>query len=143
MSAFVFFPRCLLPVIAGSPAGFTDALRAELAGSGVFVGTVHPGVIRSNFLERAQWYGAEGQKSQALMESMVGGGGGKGAGADDKARAAAASAMGGILQSPEEVAAAVFEMATRQQASETVVGPFFATAVQAYRFTGLNPFDAA
>lgn len=140
-------------------AGFTDAMRAELAGSGVFVGQVHPGVIKSKFLERAQWFGAEGAKSQQLMGNMLGqpaakqgpaaGGaqppqdGAASTAMTSEALMATASSATGFVQTPKEVAQAVVDMITNQKTNEVVVGPVFNAAINGYRLTGFNPFDLA
>jgi hypothetical protein len=50
--------------------------------------------------------------------------------------------MGGVVQTPEEVASAVWE-AVACKKEEIVVGPFFKASVQAYRTFGLNPFAIA
>ncbi len=47
------------------------------------------------------------------------------------------------VQSPEEVAAAVFDSITKQQQAEVNVGPVFNGAIQGYRLTGFNPFALA
>jgi len=50
--------------------GFSDSLRLELSQKGVHVSTVHPGVIRSDFRERAQWRG-EGNQRQKMMDNLL------------------------------------------------------------------------
>jgi hypothetical protein len=51
---------------------------------------VHPGVIASDFLERAQFRGAEGEAARARMGDMLSGG------------------MPGVVQQPQEIADAVW-----------------------------------
>lgn len=99
-------------------AGFTDALRYELAPKGVHVAQVHPGVINSDFLERAQFRGDAAEKTQQTMSKML---------------------NSGFAQKPEEIADAVIE-AIETKKNEIVVGAFFKAAVGAYRLTGANPF---
>eukprot|EP00951_Prasinocladus_malaysianus_P021145 scaffold174475_cov36-Prasinocladus_malaysianus.AAC.2 len=98
-------------------AGFADALRYEMRPKGVHVAQVHPGVIDSDFMERAQFRGENAEKQRAQMESMLG------------------SGMGGVIQKPEEIASAVLRAVECRQ-DEIVVGPVFKAAVQAYRLTG-------
>ncbi len=50
--------------------GFSDSLRLELSQKGVHVSTVHPGVIRSDFRQRAQWRG-EGNQRQKMMDNLL------------------------------------------------------------------------
>uniref|UniRef100_A0A7S0WIV6 Uncharacterized protein n=1 Tax=Pyramimonas obovata TaxID=1411642 RepID=A0A7S0WIV6_9CHLO len=102
-------------------AGFTDALRYELSPKGVHVAQVHPGIINSDFMERAQFRGEDAAvAANRLTETLQNG-------------------MGGIVQKPEEIAQAVWEAVTKKK-EEIVVGPFFAAAVQGYRSFGANPF---
>lgn len=105
-------------------AGFADALRYELKEKGVHVAQVHPGVINSDFLERAQFRGGEGEMAKKNMEVML------------------ASPMGGFVQKPEEIANAVID-AVQFKKNEIVVGAFFKAAVAGYRLSGANPFGMA
>ncbi|MGD1856103.1 MAG: SDR family NAD(P)-dependent oxidoreductase [Leptolyngbyaceae cyanobacterium] len=84
--------------------GLTETLRLELTSQGIHVGIVHPGVINSDFLERAMF---RGQTDQAASERQ--------------------QQMGQMLNSswvsqPEDIARAVWK-AVQQQQAETVVGP--------------------
>ena len=100
-------------------AGWTDAVRMELAGEGIHVAQVHPGVIDSDFLTRAQFRGSEAERReiergvQGVMKSAIG-------------------------QTPAEVAEACVRAVERAE-DEVVVGGAFKAALTAYRFTGLNP----
>lgn len=101
-------------------AGFTDSIRAELAADGVAVVQVHPGVVASNFMERAQFRGdtAE-QDSKQMAETLAGG--------------------SGIVQTPEQVAQACMTAYKKGQ-KEVVVGLPFKLLYSAYNTFGLNPF---
>lgn len=50
--------------------GLTETLKLELAGKGIHVGIVHPGVINSNFLERAQFRGQNQSEIQQRRQQM-------------------------------------------------------------------------
>eukprot|EP00242_Pyramimonas_sp_CCMP2087_P014794 CAMPEP_0198207456 /NCGR_PEP_ID=MMETSP1445-20131203/10902_1 /TAXON_ID=36898 /ORGANISM="Pyramimonas sp., Strain CCMP2087" /LENGTH=320 /DNA_ID=CAMNT_0043880491 /DNA_START=61 /DNA_END=1020 /DNA_ORIENTATION=- len=52
-------------------AGFTDALRYEVAPKGVHVAQVHPGVIKSDFMERAQFRGEGAAAARENMTKML------------------------------------------------------------------------
>ena len=79
---------------------------------------MHPGVINSDFMERAQFRGDAATKTKETMSTML---------------------NSGFAQKPEEIADAVLE-AVEYKKSEIIVGPFFKAAVGAYRLTGANPF---
>lgn len=98
-------------------AGWSEALRSELEPTGVHVAQVHPGVINSNWLERAVFEKEDG--AQKMRETLK---------------------LPGV-QTPEEIADAVLE-AQEKQKSEVVVGGVFQAFVAAYRLTGVNPFAA-
>lgn len=102
-------------------AGFADALRYEMSGKGVHVAQVHPGVIASDFLERAQFRGDEGEAARERMDQMLSNG------------------MPGVVQKPEEIADAVWT-AVDGRKNEVIVGAVFNAAVAGYRLTGANPF---
>lgn len=89
--------------------GFADTLRIEAATRGVHVATVHPGVIRSDFRQRAQWRGPDGKMRQGTMDSIL----------DGKTPGSKL-----ITQSVDEVAAAVVD-AVEKQRNEVIVGPAF------------------
>lgn len=50
-------------------AGFADSIRGELAQDGIHVAQVQPGVIKSNFMERAQWRGPGGDSGRKNLET--------------------------------------------------------------------------
>eukprot|EP00798_Chlamydomonas_sp_ICE-L_P025602 gene25602-11254_t len=102
-------------------AGMTDALRYEMAPDGIQVCQVHPGVINSNFLERAGWYGPAGETAEKALQQLL------------------ASGQG---QTPEEVAQAVVR-AVEKGEDEVVVGALFNGLVKAYQVTGANPMAMA
>ena len=84
--------------------GFTESLRLELQGQGIHVGIVHPGVIDSNFMERAMFRGASEREADGLRQQMV-------------------DTLGASwVSQPEDIAEAVMKMVKKQQA-ETIVGP--------------------
>jgi short-subunit dehydrogenase len=94
--------------------GLTDTLRLELVSKGIHVALVQPGLINSDFLERAIFRG-EAEARRSPMETLL---------------------NGSWASQPEDVANAVWE-AVSQRRSEIVVGPA-AIATEAYRlFPGL------
>ncbi|MGL5080443.1 MAG: SDR family NAD(P)-dependent oxidoreductase [Microcoleaceae cyanobacterium] len=101
--------------------GLTETLRLELAGKGIHVCAVHPGIINSNFLERAQFRGNHESELEQQRQQM---------------NAALKSA---IVSQPEDIANAIWDVVRKQQ-PEVVVGPaLFAT--EAHRlFPGLIQF---
>jgi len=104
--------------------GFSDSLRLELSQKGVHVSTVHPGVIRSDFRQRAQWRG-EGNQRQRMMDNLL----------DGKT-----PLSGTITQSVDEIAGAVFDAVQRKQ-TEVVVGLPFQAALGAFgisKVLGIN-----
>ncbi len=84
--------------------GLTETLRLELASQGIHVGIVHPGVINSDFLERAMFRGETDQESGARQQQM------------------AEMLKSGWASQPEDIAAAVWK-AVKQRQTEVVVGP--------------------
>eukprot|EP00241_Pyramimonas_parkeae_P019631 CAMPEP_0114281500 /NCGR_PEP_ID=MMETSP0059-20121206/3035_1 /TAXON_ID=36894 /ORGANISM="Pyramimonas parkeae, Strain CCMP726" /LENGTH=317 /DNA_ID=CAMNT_0001402033 /DNA_START=153 /DNA_END=1106 /DNA_ORIENTATION=- len=102
-------------------AGFADALRYEMKPKGVHVAQVHPGVINSDFMERAQFRGEDSDAQRARMAKMLNTG------------------MGGMVQKPEEIADAVID-AVQNKKDEVIVGTAFKAIVAGYRLTGVNPF---
>lgn len=93
--------------------GLSNTLRLELAPKGIHVAVVHPGVINSDFLERAQFRGsseAEAKRRQARMSETL---------------------KAGWVSQPEEIAEAVWQAVVKRQA-EVVVGPA-TIATEAYR----------
>lgn len=97
-------------------AGWSEAIRTELQPSGVHVAQVHPGVINSDWLDRAVF---EKEGAAARMQETL-----------DSAP---------FVQTPEEIAEAVL-LAEEEQKAEIVVGKVFQAAIAAYRLTGANPF---
>lgn len=84
--------------------GLTETLRLELASQGIHVGIVHPGVINSDFLERAQF---RGQTAAA---------------ASDRQQQMAQLLESSWVSQPEDIAQAVWKAVMQKQA-EVVVGP--------------------
>lgn len=95
-------------------AGLTETLRLELTPRGIRVCAVHPGVIASDFMERAEFRGATEDEARDRRDRLQG-----------MLDSAAAS-------QPEDVAEAIWD-AARTGRAETVVGPA-ALAVGAYQF---------
>ncbi|GIL79044.1 hypothetical protein Vretifemale_8448 [Volvox reticuliferus] len=94
------------------------SLRTEVDAQGVHVGVVQPGLVKSNFMERAAFYGKNGEEDRRSFRQML--------------RSLP------IAQSPGEVAEAIYDCVT-SKSNEVSVGLPFSAAVQAYKFTGLNP----
>ncbi len=94
--------------------GLSDTLRMELAPKGIHVAAVHPGVINSNFMERAQFRG------------------GTAAEAGDRQRQLSQTLKMGWVSQPEDIAKAVWKAVEKRQA-DVVVGPT-ALATTAHRF---------
>lgn len=84
--------------------GLTESLRLELAPKGIHVGVVHPGIINSDFLERAIFRG----QTEAEM--------------GDRQRQMAQMLQSGWVSQPEDIAQAVWK-AVEQRQNEIVVGP--------------------
>lgn len=102
-------------------AGFVDSIRPELSDSGIQIAQIHPGVVRSDFIRRAQWRGQDAQQSKARLEGMLYG-----------------QSHSMIVQTPEEVAEEVWQSVV-QHRDEVFVGAFKAIYA-GYRKTGTNPF---
>ena len=96
-------------------------VRITQASKGIHVAQIHPGVIRSDFLERAQFRGGSASAAAAQMRSML----------DSNIP---------LVQTPEQVAAAVVDAVTNRK-DEIMVGLPFAALQAAYRTTGLNVFS--
>ncbi len=84
--------------------GLTESMRLELAPKGIHVGIVHPGVINSDFLERAQFRGQDDSEANQRQRQM------------------AETLKAGWVSQPEDIANAVWK-AVEQQQAEVVVGP--------------------
>ncbi|MGF1494164.1 MAG: SDR family NAD(P)-dependent oxidoreductase [Microcoleaceae cyanobacterium] len=99
--------------------GLTETLRLELTSKGIQVCAVHPGVINSDFLERAKFRGGSDSEAEQRRQQMS-----------------------GILQStwvsqPEDIANGIWN-AVKQRKDEVIVGPAL-LATEAYRlFPGLT-----
>jgi len=106
--------------------GLSQALAFELADEGVKVSQVHPGVIQSSFLERAQFVGERGKKAQETMNAMLG----------------PDAPGGGMVQSPDDIADAVLDCIENDKA-EVVVGGLFKASIGMNKYLGLNPFGLA
>jgi short-subunit dehydrogenase len=94
--------------------GLTESLRLELAPNGIWVCSVHPGVINSDFLERSVFRGLDETASEERRQQIS-----------------------QLLQSswwvsqPEDIARAIWAAAQNNR-SEVVVGPAL-IATEAYR----------
>lgn len=84
--------------------GLTETLRLELASQNIHVGIVHPGVINSDFLERAQFRGATEQAASDRQQQM------------------AQVLQSGWVSQPDDIAQAVWK-AVQQKQADVVVGP--------------------
>jgi len=84
--------------------GFTETLRLELASQNIHVGIVHPGVINSDFLERAMFRGQTDTAASERQQQMA-----------DMLNA-------GWVSQPEDIANAIWK-AVQQRQNEVVVGP--------------------
>jgi NADP-dependent 3-hydroxy acid dehydrogenase YdfG len=93
--------------------GLTETLRLELAPLGIQVCAIHPGVIKSDFMERAMFRGEDDTAVSGMREQMN--------------RAIASS----WASQPEEIAAAIWD-ALKQGKDEAIVGPAW-MATEAYR----------
>jgi short-subunit dehydrogenase len=92
--------------------GLTDTLRLELKPQGIHVGAVHPGLINSDFLERAQFRDT--------------------ASAADQGKQQLESALKSTwVSQPQDIARAIWQV-VEQQRSEVIVGPVV-LATEAYR----------
>lgn len=86
--------------------GFTESLRLELAPQGIHVCAIHPGVINSDFLERAQFRSTTEQVSDTMRQRMQ------------------ATLQSAWVSQPEDIAQAIWN-AIRHQKPEIVVGATF------------------
>lgn len=101
--------------------GLTETMRLELTPKGIHVCAVHPGVINSNFLERAQFRGVDDAEVESRREEMN------------------SLLKSGWVSQPEDIAEAIWN-AVKKKKSEVVVGPCF-LATEAYRlFPGFLQF---
>lgn len=98
--------------------GMTETLRLELAPKAIHVGIVHPGIINSDFLERAVFKGTDtdAQNGRKRMQEML---------------------TGPIASQPEEIAQAIWDV-VKFKIAEKVVGPIV-VATEVHRlFPGLT-----
>lgn len=93
--------------------GLTETLRLELANKGIQVCAVHPGVINSNFLERAQFRGQNDTEAESRRQQM------------------AEVLKSSWVSQPEDIAHAIWD-AVRKKQAEVVVGPAM-LATEVYR----------
>ncbi|MEL6939613.1 MAG: SDR family oxidoreductase [Cyanobacteria bacterium J06598_1] len=84
--------------------GLTESLRLELSAKGIHVGIVHPGIINSDFMERAMFRGKSSDEAAQRQQQMM------------------KTLESGIASKPEDVAKAVWKAVTQRQ-NEGVVGP--------------------
>ncbi|KAG1667619.1 hypothetical protein FOA52_001673 [Chlamydomonas sp. UWO 241] len=98
-------------------AGFTEAIRAEVEPLGIHVGQVYPGLVKSNFMERAEFFGPNAEEERRAFRQQI--------------RSLPFS------QTPAEVADAIFD-ASRTKQTNVVVGLPFMAADAAFRLTGAN-----
>ncbi|MGB3509354.1 MAG: SDR family NAD(P)-dependent oxidoreductase [Microcoleaceae cyanobacterium] len=101
--------------------GLTDTLRLELQSKGINVSSVQPGVINSDFMERAQFRGGDNSEVENRRQQM---------------NSVLAS---NFVSQPKDIAEAIWN-AVKNQQSEVVVGPA-TLATESYRlFPGLVQF---
>ncbi|MGJ3244711.1 MAG: SDR family NAD(P)-dependent oxidoreductase [Elainellaceae cyanobacterium] len=93
--------------------GLTDSLRLELAPKGIHVAAVHPGVINSSFMERAQF---RGQDAQAEQQGR------------DRLQSVLSSSF---VSEPDDIAIAIWDAVSKKK-SDVVVG-VASVATEAYR----------
>ncbi|VXD19225.1 Oxidoreductase [Planktothrix serta PCC 8927] len=100
--------------------GLTESLRLELSKKGIQVCAVHPGIINSNFMERAQFRGENQLEIEQLRQRL------------DSALAST------WVSQPEDIAQAIWNAVEKKQ-NEVIVGPAI-LATEIYRlFPGLMP----
>ncbi len=101
--------------------GLTETLRLELAPKGINVCSVHPGIINSNFMERAQFRGENNNETETRRQQME------------------SALTSSFVSQPEDIAKAIWEAVHKKQ-SDTVVG-LTSIATEAYRlFPGFMQF---
>ncbi|MEM8503499.1 MAG: SDR family oxidoreductase [Cyanobacteria bacterium P01_D01_bin.1] len=83
--------------------GMTETLRLELAPKGIHVGIVHPGVIDSDFLERAMFRGGSDEEVDGRQQQM------------------SQVLQSGLASQPEEIAETIWKTVQKEQ-NEVVVG---------------------
>ncbi|KAK9816654.1 hypothetical protein WJX72_003328 [[Myrmecia] bisecta] len=101
-------------------AGFTDAIRPELESYGIHLAQVHPGMVRSNFLERAEFRGMDADDKRTAMTQLL--------------------QTAPFVQKPEEVAQAIYDAAISRR-NEVTVGMPFQAAMAGFKTLGINPFS--
>lgn len=104
--------------------GLTDTLRLELAPQGIQVCAVHPGLINSDFLERAQFRDRHEPAAELRRQEM------------------SEMLKSNWANQPEDIAKAIWD-AVKNKRAEVTVGPAF-IAAEAYRlFPGLMQWAMA
>lgn len=53
-------------------AGLAEAIRAEVEPLGLHIGQVYPGLVKSNFMERAEFYGQSSDEERKAFRQQVG-----------------------------------------------------------------------
>ncbi len=94
--------------------GLTESLRLELEPKGIFVSVVHPGVIKSSFMERAMFRGEDDSEVESRRQQMN------------------QVLQSPLVSQPEDIAQGIWD-ALQHQRSEVVVGPTV-IATQTYRW---------
>ena len=98
--------------------GLTESLRLELVPQGIQVCVVHPGVIKSNFMERAMFGGKDEAERESRRQQM------------------SKLLESSFVSKPEDIANAIWD-AVQNKRSQVVVGPTF-LITEIYRlFPGL------
>lgn len=104
--------------------GLTESLRLELAKTDIQVCAIHPGVINSDFLDRAQFRGQDESEIENRRQQMT------------------QMLQSSMVSQPEDIAKAIWEAVSKKQ-TDIVVGPAV-VATEAYRlFPGLVEFIMA
>ena len=101
--------------------GLTDTLRLELQSKGINISSVQPGVINSNFMERAKFRGGDNSEVENRRQQMN------------------SVLESNFVSQPKDIAEAIWNVYKNNQ-SEIVVGPAV-LATETYRlFPGLTQF---
>eukprot|EP00898_Chlorokybus_atmophyticus_P003553 jgi/Chlat1/4199/Chrsp27S04292 len=98
--------------------GLTECLRYDYGKQGVHVAQVHPGVIASDFLERAEFRGENVDEAKKQLQQVL---------------------SMPTAQKPEDIAKAIWDAYTYKK-DEVVVGALFSAAIRGYEMFGVNPF---
>ncbi|MDE5082992.1 MAG: SDR family NAD(P)-dependent oxidoreductase [Trichodesmium sp. St16_bin2-tuft] len=101
--------------------GLTDTLRLELQSKGINISSVQPGVINSDFMERAQFRGGDNSEVENRRQQMN------------------SVLESNFVSQPKDIAQTIWNVVKNNQ-SEVVVGPAV-LATETYRlFPGLGQF---